>query len=282
MKSGATLADAFFSGMGYENHVPAEEGDFMGADGRLHCGKCRESKEYFLKPIGKYVPSLCLCGRRARDAEEQRMRDAAEMDRVKDLSRYSLMDEKQRSASFATAKITSENSSAYNIAKRYVAKFDEIRKRKDDMRGLMLYGPTGTGKSYLAACIANALMEQRVPVLFTSIIKLTGYGSDELNVMLEQMNRARLLVLDDLGAERGTDFKLEQVYAVIDKRANSRNPLIVTTNMPLEQMTETGDIRYSRIWERVRAMCYPIRMNSESWRREQSRQAIDRFKEFMK
>lgn len=282
MKSGATLADAFFSGMGYENHIPAEDGDFMGPDGRLHCGRCGEGKEYFLKPIGKYVPSLCACGRKARDIEEQRRNEAKEMDSVKNLNRYSLMDEKLRSASFDTAQVTSENGNAYSIAKRYVAKFDEICKRKDDMRGLMLYGPTGTGKSYLAACIANALMGQRVPVLYTSIIKLTGYGSDELNVMLEQMNAARLLVLDDLGAERGTDFKLEQVYAIIDKRANSGRPLIVTTNMPLEQMTETGDIRYSRIWERVRAMCYPIRMNSESWRKEQSRKAMDKFREFMK
>lgn len=282
MKSGVSLAESVLRGGSYEGHVPAEPGDFIGPDGRLHCGKCREGKEYYFEPMKRFVPSLCACGRAARDAVEARLRESAEMDRVERLSRYSIMDAKQRAARFESAEIGEDVENAYTIAKGYVARFDEIFKRDSDMKGLLLYGPTGTGKSYLAACIANALMAKRVPVLYTSIIKLTGYQTDELQDLIDKMHRARLLILDDLGAERGTDFKLEQVYTVVDSRLNSRYPLIVTTNMSLDKMTETGDIRYNRIWERIREMCYPIRMNSAQWRKQRTADAIAQFERMVR
>ena len=278
MKIGAKLAETMVLNMGSSEHIEGEPGDYIGHDGRLHCGKCHESKEYYLKPFDRYVPSLCRCGRIARDETEQRMLEAAEMERVEQLSRYSIMDAKQKAARFENAVVGEDNTEAFTVARNYVDKFETLAKADTDMKGLLLYGSTGTGKSYLAACITNALMAKRVPVLLTSIIKLTGYQNDELTDLIEKMRSARLLVLDDLGAERGTDFKLEQVYTVIDSRLNSRKPLIVTTNLSLEQMTESGDIRYSRIWERVRAMCYPVRMNSVSWRRDKSAEALERFR----
>lgn len=275
MKNTIGLADGFLKGMSYEGHIPMEEGDYIGPEGRVHCGKCNEGKELFLKALGRYVPSLCRCGRIKRAETDARLQEAWEMERVNELKRYSLMDAKLQAATFENAE--KANSDAFRFARNYVDKFDEICRGGDDMKGLMLYGPTGTGKSYLAACIANALMAKRIAVLFTSIVKITGYGTDALTELIDHMGRARLLVLDDLGAERSTDFKLEQVYAVIDRRINSRKPLIVTTNVPLNEMTETGDIRYNRIWERVRAMCYPVRMDSENWRRNKAAEAKRRF-----
>lgn len=282
MKAGASLMDDFVERTGRDDHIPAEPGDYMGPEGLLHCGKCRESKEYFLKPFHRYVPSLCACGRMERDEFERRQREAAEMDAVEQLNKYSIMDAKQKAARFETAEITQSVAEAYTTAKNYVRRFDEIMRSKDDMKGLMLYGPVGTGKSYLAACIANALMAKRVPVLYTSIIKLTGWSSDDLSDLMDKMRRARLLILDDLGAERGTDFKLEQVFAVIDSRLNSNKPLIVTTNMTLEQMVGSGDLRYSRIWERVRTMCYPILMRGANWRQDRSDKAKAEFMRILK
>ena len=278
MKSGVGLSEDFIKNMGSSEHIQGEPGDYIGSDGRLHCGKCHEGKEYYLKPLNRYVPSLCLCGRMERDAFERRERESREMAMVQELAIYNLMDAKLKNATFANAEQREDSEGAYTMAKNYVAKFDEIYSGKDDMKGLLLYGPTGTGKSYLAACIANALMAKRVPVLFTSVIRLTNADPDSVRDVIGQMSRARLLVLDDLGAERGTDFKLEQTFNIIETRMNSRKPLIVTTNMSLEQMTQTGDIRYNRIWKRVRAMCYPMRMNSASWRHDKSVEAIERFK----
>ena len=139
-------------------------------------------------------------------------------------------------------------------------------------------GKKGTGKSYLAACIANALMKSRIPVLFTSVIRMTSADPDTVREVIGQTRRARLLVLDDLGAERGTDFKLEQVFNIIETRSNSRKPLIVTTNYSENDMRGENDVRYKRIWERVRAMCYPVRMESVSWRKDITAEALERFR----
>ena len=103
--------------------------------------------------------------------------------------------------------------------------------------GLLLFGDVGTGKSFLAGCIANALLEQDVPVLMTNfptiLNRMTGlFGSDRAD-FLADLNAYDLLILDDLGAERGTEYALEQVFAVIDARYRSRKPLIVTTNLTL-------------------------------------------------
>ena len=92
--------------------------------------------------------------------------------------------------------------------------------------GLLLFGDVGTGKSFLAGCIANALLEQDVPVLMTNfptiLNRMTGlFGSDRAD-FLANLNAYDLLILDDLGAERGTEYALEQVFAVIDARYRSR------------------------------------------------------------
>ena len=96
--------------------------------------------------------------------------------------------------------------------------------------------------------------------------------------LLRKLNAASLLILDDLGAERGTDFKLEQVFNIIETRSNSQKPLIVTTNYSENDMRGENDVRYKRIWERVRAMCYPVRMESVSWRKDITAEALERFR----
>lgn len=276
MRTSGELLNDMFNAIGTAEHIPLSEGDFIGPEGMVHCGVCREAKEWRL-PNGHYVPALCYCGRKRRAAEEQRKLEADEMQRVRELSTYSMMDERLKAATFATMTVREDSKKPIAIAKRYVDRFDEVS--KGDLNGLLFYGPTGTGKSFLAACVANALMERRVPVLMTSIIKLTSATIDEVNEAARHMRRARVLILDDLGAERGTDFKLEQVYNIIDDRCNGKRPMIVTTNLSMEQMKNAGGMRYNSIWERVRSMCYPVRMDGESWRKQKTLEAMKRLKQ---
>lgn len=272
---GEALGD-WLSSKGSSAHIPANEGDYLGPEGLLHCGVCDEGREYRL-PNGHYVPSLCRCGRLAREAAERRREEAEQMQRVRELAKYSLMDERMKNARFENSEEREDGARAMGIAKRYVARWDAISGGKNELNGLLLYGPNGTGKTWLAGCIANALMDRRVPVLVTSMIRLAGLGED-ISSLLNRMQRARLLVLDDLGAERGTEFRLEQVFSVVDARYNSKLPMIVTTNYDMEDMKHDKDMRYARIWERVRASCYPVRMNSESWRKTKTLQAMKQMK----
>lgn len=104
-------------------------------------------------------------------------------------------------------------------AHRYAEYFTEFQKNG---QGLLFWGNVGTGKTFLAGCIANALMEKNVPVLMTSFPKLLNalgwIYSGEKNEYLKSLNRYQLLIIDDLGVERDTPYVLEMVYLVIDER----------------------------------------------------------------
>jgi DNA replication protein DnaC len=67
-----------------------------------------------------------------------------------------------------------------------------------------------------------------------------------------------LLILDDFGMERGTEYGLEQVYNVIDSRYRSRKPLIVTANLTLEELQNPEDTAHTRIYDRLTEMCCPV------------------------
>ena len=266
---------AFFANIGSPDHIHGAEGDYIGPDGRLTCGLCHTPKERLLPFNGRWVPCLCACGLRRREAEERAREEAAEEQRVYELQRYSIIDQRTKEATFETAEIRQDSVEAFRIAQTYVRRWDEIYTRDSGLNGLLFYGRPGSGKSYLAACIANALIARRVPVLMTSIVKLTSAPQDQVNDVLRQSRNARLLVLDDLGAERDTSFKLEQVFNIIDYRYASKRPLIVTTNLSMEDMRNGVDTRYSRIFERVKAMCFPVLMDGASWRQKQTAEAFE-------
>ncbi len=124
-------------------------------------------------------------------------------------------------------------------AKKYVAQWATMHR---ESVGLLIWGEVGTGKTFLAGCIANALLETGITVLMTNFSRIlnamTGsYGVDR-NAYVDDLNRYELLIIDDLGIERDTDFALEQVFSVIDSRYQVRKPLIVTTNLKPSQMKQ--------------------------------------------
>lgn len=251
-----------------DEHVQAEEGDYIGDDGYLHCGICHCRKEYRLRLPGRetpvVVPSMCRCQSEQREREERERQLRRDRQVVHELFAYSLTDERFQQSTFAAFESNGENEKALRIARRYVENFERMYAANT---GLLLYGPPGTGKTYLAACIANALMDKGIPVLVTSIVKLTAGFSDELQPILRKMKSARLLVLDDFGAERNSDFKVEQLFDVIDTRYNSQKPMIITTNLALDNIKNDPDMRRQRVNDRILEVCHPVRMVWQSWRK---------------
>lgn len=264
-----------------QTHDPS---DFFGTDGLLYCGKCRTPKEKMLLIGGDElkVPVMCKCQEeKVREEEEEKKRRDA-MDRSMRLRENSLMDGKFWESNFNTFRTTKHNARNLKLCKRYATGFDEMLKKN---QGLLFTGDVGTGKTYAAACIANYLLDRCIPVVMTSFVKILGlaqnFRGDEEERYIRRMNMAKLLVIDDLGAERSTDFALEKVYNIIDSRYRARLPMILTTNLTLKDMKEATDIRYSRIYDRIFETCYPMEFVGPSWRKVEASRRFDEMKKFL-
>lgn len=251
--------------------------EVRGEDGLYRCPVCgtvtRRTLDFF--GVKREFRIRCQC-QKAEDAKEAELaRREAEEKATRELRKLSMMDEKLKDASFSTFMESDENREAYRTAVRYVETFDEMLKSG---QGLMFYGPVGTGKSYAAAAVANELISRRRSVVMTSFVKLLD-GMSRFNTADEDyiaaLNRAELLFIDELGAQKGTDTAMEKVYNVIDSRYRSCKPLILTTNLELSEIKGEKDIRYVRIYDRIAEMCYPVRMGGLSWRK---REASRRFR----
>ena len=155
-----------------------------------------------------------------------------------------------------------------HLAQRYVDYWPEMRGKNV---GLLLWGGVGTGKSFMAGCIANALMEQEVAVCMTNFARIMNELNNAFagrNEVVDRLCGYPLLVIDDFGMERGTEYALEQIYNIIDSRYRSRKPLIVTTNLTLTELKNPQDTAHARIYDRLLELCTPIACTGPSMRKD--------------
>ena len=133
-------------------------------------------------------------------------------------------------------------------------------------------GDVGTGKSFFAGCIANALLDQDVPVLMTNfptiLNRLTGMFSEDRADFIASFDEYDLLIIDDLGVERSTEYAMEQMFFVIDSRYRSRRPMIITTNLKLSELKNPPDLAHARIYDRILERCAPILFDGKNFREE--------------
>lgn len=269
------------------DHQQVNPGDYVDEEGFLVCGVCKERRQHNITlpsvtPEGEdttitmKVVCLCQC-EREKEAEEKRREQAKkDMERVAKLRKASLMDEKFREARFSAFQVTKHNARNLKLCQRYVSGFDEMFAKN---QGLIFWGDVGTGKSYAAACIANELLSRGVPVVMTSLVKILEVvqaGDEKESDIISKLSSARLVIFDDLGAERNTDYALEKIYNIIDSRYRSKKPMLLTTNLTIDEMKQETDRRYSRIYDRIFEVCYPMQFYGQSWRKKAANQ---RFRE---
>lgn len=245
------------------------EGDYYSEeDGLMYCGKCHTRKQAKVKVLGeeRVVPIMCKCQKEAEEAFLDEVRAEDERRRINRLRRKCFPTPKEAACTFDQD--DRSNPRISDAMRRYVEKWPEIKR---DGMGLLLYGPVGTGKTFFAACIANALIDTGVDVMMTSFARIVNHmqGSFEgRQEYLDSLVRHPLLVIDDLGTERGSDYMLEQVYSVINARYQTGLPLILTTNISIGEIKEPADLKYQRIYDRVLEMCHPVEITGRSRRRE--------------
>lgn len=251
-----------------EANAVVEDNDYTLGD-ILYCGNCNTPKQTIVSVFGqeRKVNCICRCRKEQLDKEEEDRKAAARFERISRMRANGIHDENIRNWTFENA--DGENPKLIEKAKTYCSKWGEMH---DENIGLLLFGNVGTGKTYAAACIANELINRGIPVLMTNFSKilndLSGFKENDKNAYINSLNNYDLLIIDDLGVERQSDYALEQVFNVIDSRYKNGQPLIVTTNLSIEDLRNPQDMKYKRIYDRILEMTIPIKVDGVS-RREQ-------------
>lgn len=259
------------------------DSDYIGEDGLTYCSKCRTPKQIVIETkigdkkvvLKPFVP--CQCRRQEIEREEQEEKDRERQERLHRIREKSHVPALYRDAGFDLFQTNKNNQAILKMAKNFADQFDQMKKLG---KGLLFHGSVGTGKTYTAACIANALLDAGYTVFWTSTYEMLKLRSDDDEEKYEDMILgSSLVIVDDLGAERSTDFGRERVFSYVDSRCSTDKPTIYTTNIDFEKMVKPETQDESRIFDRILKRCFPIAFTGESWRRTEAR---DNFSEMKK
>lgn len=260
--------------------IKAEQGDYI-IDGLLYCAKCNTPKQTRVEIFGRERTPYCMCKceierREAEEAERQRIEIER---RIKELRRAGFPDDEMLNWQFERDDRTNER--VTNIALKYVENFETMR---EGGKGLLFYGKTGTGKTFVAACIVNALIDKGYPCMVTSLSRLINTISgmyDGKQEYIDGLNRFALLVFDDLATEADTAYRNEIVYNIIDSRYRAGLPFIVTTNLTAQELKSAEDINKQRIYSRLFERCLPVEVAGNDRRRDKLKDDFKAYSELL-
>ena len=185
----------------------------------IYCSKCNTPRQCRHELQGKVlIPSIrCKCQQEIFEQEEAQRKLHEKQMEIEHLKTSGLQDKSLYDYTFAK---DNGSNPEMKLAHNYVSNWEEM---KANASGLLIWGDVGTGKSFFAGCIANALLEKGVPVLMTNFSRilntLTGMHFEDRNQFIHSLNRYSLLIIDDLGIERNSDFAL-----MLQKPAGLRKP----------------------------------------------------------
>lgn len=265
---------------------------YRGEDGNIYCLRCGKPLTMLISkpelPLFKRVPILCDCGKKREEEKAQR-----EWEQIIDTNRKRCFQEsrsadKDRLISATFDKDDNPSCEASRIARGYSKLFQEAMCGGDSLRkgtGLLLYGPPGTGKSFYAACIANDVISRGNTALYTTFGSIAARMQESYEArpeIMAELEKPSLLILDDLGAERDTEYMQEIVFEVINLRYRRSKPMIVTTNLTATELMNTEAVGKNRIYDRLMECCEPVAVTGESKRKEMYKERHKRTIEAMK
>lgn len=249
---------------GLSDRVTSPADTYTGDDGLLHCSVCNRAVQCEVEFLGvkKTVRCICDCIRKERERDD----NARRIDEIE--RRRKICFSESNMTGWAFANDDGQNKRISDAMKNYVENFADFRR---DGKGLLLYGTVGTGKTFFAACIANALIDRGHRVLMTNFARLSNQIQatfDERQEYIDSLNRYALLIIDDLGAERKSEYMQEMVFNIIDARYRAGLPMIITTNLTASELKKPQEIGFSRIYDRILERCFPVEISGKSRRRQ--------------
>ena len=245
------------------------------------CERCGEPVKLKITHDGKereaVVLARCACVEKIREREEldalaEERQTAAER-KAKENRQECFNDQRTSGSRFDNDLRPKSNISL--TARKYAKNFNRHRLNGE---GLLICGAVGTGKTFYAACIANEIIDRGNKILFTNMSKIIDHidadfkGKQE---RLESLAKYDLVIIDDFGVERLTDYTKEKITAVIDCLYRHKVPLIITSNKNLAVAPADADLFIQRISNRLIEMCAPVKTGGENMR---ERKAKERYK----
>lgn len=251
--------------MGFDNHESrVDSGDYIGEDGLLYCGKCHTRKQTrIFVPLfneNRVVYSVCDCQLAEQNARKEEQARREQMEHVAALRKVGVGDEKYREMLFS-ADDGGGDRAAFKVANDYVQNWEAMREKNV---GLLFTGEPGTGKTFLAACIANALIDKGYPAMISTVTSLVSAISANYEAkkpeILDQIKSVELLVLDDVGAQRDSKYMAERLFDILDARYCAGKPLIMTTNLGFSEFRNKVSVprEYQRLYDRILELCQPV------------------------
>ena len=255
---------------------PDEGSYYIGEDGLKHCTVCNEPIEIKIHwPWGDKTEScMCKCRTEAYHADMAALKTdetGLQIMRYTDINR-------RLNPSISDMTFEKDNGSQPKLSfcREYAKNFEDKLKRGS---GLILLGPCGTGKSFGAGCILNSVLNQGYRALMISIEKIAEQaeeaGFEGKGEYFDDLMNIPLLIIDDLGTARETEYMMEITNRVISDREKSMKPLIVTTNIPYEDIKNPRNDGWARIWSRINSRSIPINFSGTDKRSESAAKLRD-------
>lgn len=238
------------------------------------CGKPLNYGQLWKAGCDKPIEIRLGCDCKSREENERKSREIAEGRRIirRSMLKASGMLARQQSQTFAGFTPTQKQKAAYSAARSFAA---------EKGSGLVICGGVGSGKTHLAAAIANEVIERYgiddewaldaakesktggyiggfSPVYFISSTELMSslreaMKNGEPSAAMRRCKNADVLILDDLGTEKPSEWTVERIFEIIDHRYSSCRPTVITTNCTVDELKrQIGARSYDRIKETCR------------------------------
>ena len=242
-------------------------------DNEIYCKTCHTQRTCFA--ISRKVRCRCKCETERIEQERAKQERAERLRYVERLKVASLLGERYKTVAFDETDISDpEFEKIHRRCKKYCDVADQVLKQGI---GIYIWGPKGTGKTHLTACIANELMANYYTVLYTNFTEISktirgsfGNKRESESEFIDKLASIDFLFIDDFGTELvtkdGEDLWLqEKIFEVVNKRYNAKKPIILTSNYSLPEMLKERGLADKTV-DRINEMCEIMKLEGKSYR----------------